>query len=57
MDLILRDGIWMKEIAADNADTASLLLDPSRRKQKEGSNLWNNCESVLANNTMFQLEE
>ena len=42
MDLILRDGNWIKEIAASNADTMSLLLDPSRKQQKDGSNLWNN---------------
>jgi len=39
----LKDGIWMKEIAATNVDIISLLLDPFRKKQKDGSNLWNNC--------------
>ena len=39
MDLILKDGIWMKEIAATNVDIISLLLDPFRKKQKDGSNL------------------
>jgi hypothetical protein len=42
MGLILRDGIWMKEIAVSNADIASLLLGLSRKKLKESSNLWNN---------------
>ena len=42
MDLILRDGHWIKEIAASNVDTVSLLLGPSRKQQKDGSNLWNN---------------
>ena len=58
MDLILRDGIWMKEIVASNADTVFLLLDPSRKKQKDGSNLWNNYQIIWPNNTilLFQVE-
>jgi hypothetical protein len=37
--LILRDGIWMKEIAASSVDITSLLLDLYIRKVKDGSNL------------------
>jgi hypothetical protein len=47
MGLILRDGIWMKEIAVSNVDVASLLLDLSRKKLKDGSNLWNNLLRVI----------
>jgi cytochrome c-type biogenesis protein CcmH/NrfF len=47
MGLILRDGIWMKEIAASNADIASQLLDLSRKKLKDGSKLWNNFIQVI----------
>jgi hypothetical protein len=37
--LILRDGIWMKEIAASSVVIISLLLDLYKRKLKDGSNL------------------
>jgi hypothetical protein len=47
MGLILRDGIWMKEIAVSNVDVASLLLVLSRKKLKDGSNLWNNLVRVI----------
>ena len=57
MDLILRDGIWMKEIAASNADATSLLLDPFRKKQKDGSNLWNNHKIILTDNSIMPLKE
>ena len=58
MDLILRDGIWMKEIAANNADMASLSLDPSRKKQKDGSKLWNNHQIIWFNyNILLRHEE
>jgi hypothetical protein len=50
MGLILRDGIWMKEIAVSSADIASLLLDLSRKKIKEGSSLWNNFIQVILRN-------
>ena len=46
MGLVLRDGIWMKEIAVSNADIASLLLDLFRKKLKDGSMLWNNFIQV-----------
>jgi hypothetical protein len=39
MGLILRDGIWVKEIAASSVDITSRLLDLYRRKLKDGSNL------------------
>ena len=48
MDLILRDGIWMKEIAASNVDLLFLLLDLPRKKLKDGSNLLNDFAGSVA---------
>jgi len=50
MDLILKDGIWMRVIAASNVGITSQLLDRFRKKQKDGSNLWNNYHN-FTNNT------
>ena len=47
MGLILRDGIWVKEIAASSVDITSRLLDLYRRKLKDGSNLQNNFLKVI----------
>jgi hypothetical protein len=39
MDSILRDGIWMKEIAANNVERAFQLLDLFKRKTNDGFSL------------------